>query len=227
MTRYLVPFLLTLSLAAPCQGDLVFYESMGTVTSNTLVPAHAASNGFDNMHLTMSGVDVDLRSTTVSTGYAGASGGANIFFANSMDTVRSFTISNLDTRAFQFGTLDLSFGAYKSTTASDLTQLAWGFSTNGDTFTMFQIPEQPTGSGTANWRLLTFLDTEIPIADNLSLRWESAGTTTSFRIDDIRLGGDLTAVPEPSSLWLGMLVMVATVGCVKRSRLRLRIPLAY
>jgi hypothetical protein len=130
----------------------------------------------------------DLRESAVSTGYAGATGNANVFLTTG--GTRFFEISGISTLTCT--DLVLSFGAWKQTSASDMTELIFEFSTDGISYTSISIPPQPTGSGTANWRLITL---NLPLAasnqSNLRLRWTNTetGTSPQFRIDDISLSG--------------------------------------
>ena len=61
-------------------SNIVFTESIGTVPAGPplSIANHEAADGFDNDSYTMSGT-ADIRGTSVSTGYPGASGGANVF----------------------------------------------------------------------------------------------------------------------------------------------------
>jgi hypothetical protein len=193
---------------SPSKAAVIFTESFGTVSATTTVADHQTANGFDNDSLTFSGT-ADVRATSVSTGYTGASGSANIFLATS--GTASFSISGISTAGYQAGTVGLSFGAFKSTNASNMTTLVLEFSTDGTAWTGIGIPAQPTGSGTANWRLLSFTSTAIPISSSLALRWTSTDTGTSFRIDDVQL----TAIPEPTATALGALGLL---GLLRRRR---------
>jgi hypothetical protein len=187
----------------------IFSESMGTVTTTTTIATHETNDGFDNDDLSFSGT-VDLRATTPSTGYTGASGGANVFFTNIIG--REFRIDGISTLGFTSDQLGLSFGAHKNLSASNMTELVVEFSTNGTDWTQLSFPAQPTGTGTATWRLVTISNPElIPISDTLSLRWRQTSSTASlnFRIDDI------TMIPEPTAVLLGGL---GFLGLLRRRR---------
>jgi hypothetical protein len=181
---------------------VVFVESIGVVASNTSIASHVSNNGFDNDSFTFSGSG-DIRATTASSSYEGASGSANVYLTNSGSA--NFRIDGISTMGHTIGSVGISFGAYKSTTASDMTTLLLEYSTDGALWSSIAIPAQVTGSGTANWRLISFSETDIPITSSLSLRWTNTDTTTQYRIDDITL----TAVPEPSVAFLGGVGLLA------------------
>jgi hypothetical protein len=183
---------------------------LGSPSGTTAIASYESSNGFDNDSLTFAPTSpaADIRTTTASTTYSGASGGGNFFLTNTVGT--GFTISGINTSAYT--SLTLSFGAYKSTTASNFSELRVEYSTNGTTFTALTIPAQPTGSGTANWRLITATGT-IPSSSTLTLRFTNQGTSPQFRLDDITLSG----VPEPSNILVGA---VCAAGLLRRNRRR-------
>ena len=72
----------------------LFVETMGNPTANTAIGTWEANNGFDNISLTMSGSG-EVRNTSVSSGYAGASGSGNVFLTNTAG--RNFIISRINT----------------------------------------------------------------------------------------------------------------------------------
>ncbi|MBK6987760.1 MAG: hypothetical protein IPH33_05715 [Bacteroidetes bacterium] len=165
----------------------VFSESMGTVPGTTQIATHESGNGFDNDGLTMSGTG-DVRVTSVSSGYIGATGGANIFLTNTAG--KNFIISGINTIGLT--NLELSFGIVKSTTASNGSDLLVQYSTDGINYT--SIPYTlATGAGTAVWTLKTV--TGIPSSATLSLQFIQTGMTTQYRIDDVILKGE-KAIPE-------------------------------
>ena len=82
--------------------SVIFSENMGTTTSTKSI----VLNTFQNSGLlTYSGTG-DVRNSTISTGYSGASGVANVFITNSTGT--NFEISGINT--LNYSNLILSFG---------------------------------------------------------------------------------------------------------------------
>jgi hypothetical protein len=197
---------IALSISAS-HAAVIFTETLGTVSSNTGISTHNTNKGFDNDDLTFTGTG-DLRATTVSN-YLGASGSTNVFLTNS--GTASFMISGISTLGYEDGTIDLSFGAYKSTTTSTMSDLALEYSVDGETWTTIVIPAQASGGGTAVWRVVTLTATDIPITETLSLKWTNTGTTTQYRLDDFKL----SAVPEPATALLGALGLL---GILRRRR---------
>jgi uncharacterized repeat protein (TIGR02543 family) len=164
----------------------IFTENMGTPTGTTAI----ASNSFQNSTgaLTYSGT-ADIRNTTVSSVYSGASGGGNVYLTNTIGT--NFQIANIST--IGYATLTLQFGAFKSTTASSMSELVLEYSTDGTNYSALTIPAQPTGTGTATWRLISSISLPSAAcnAANLRLKWRQTSTTPQFRIDDVVLKGTL------------------------------------
>jgi len=186
----------------------IFTETAGT-GAGTL---SFANTPWDNPTFTFTGSG-DTRSTTASTGYAGASGGRNVFLTN--NGAAFLQISGINTTGFVESSFVLSFGAYKNTNASDLSELSVEYSSDGVNFSGLSVPTQPVGPGTANWRLITIEPAFMPSTSDLSLRFTNTGTGPQFRIDDISLYA--TAVPEPSSM---ALLSVAGVGSLAARRFR-------
>lgn len=159
----------------------VFGETMGTVGGTTTIAAHESANGFDNDSYTMTGSS-DLRTTTVSSGYPSASGGANVFITSTV--ARNFIISGINTVGLTG--LQLSFGLFKSTTSSNGSDFQVSYSTDGTNYTPLSFPALPTGAGTATWQYCTATGT-IPSSSSLSIQFKQLGTTTQFRLDDVLL----------------------------------------
>ena len=168
---------------------ILFSENVGTAITPATIAISV--NTFQNTGLVFNG-SADTRVTLSSTGYVGFSGSRNIFITNTIGT--NFQISSISTIGKY--NLKLSFGAFKSTTASNMSELVLEFSTNGTTYTVITIPNQLTGSGTAIWRLIPPISLPITTQDisNLRLRWRQTSTTPQFRIDDIKLTYE-TALP--------------------------------
>ncbi|MFM8916533.1 MAG: lamin tail domain-containing protein, partial [Bacteroidota bacterium] len=164
---------------------VVFSESMGFVGSTTAIATHETNNGFDNDGYTMSGT-ADIRSTSASTTYAGASGSANVFFTN--NSTASFQISGINTTGVN--NLVLGFGNLKSTTASNGSELVVEISTDGTNFTPLAVTPMNTGTGTSSpvWQYRTSTGV-IPNTANLTIRWRTTTSSAQFRIDDVKLTG--------------------------------------
>ena len=195
-----VAVLLALSLLATSAAlaqTVIFSENFGTPSTTTSIGSYTGYQNFGA--LTFSGTG-DVRTATPSANYSGASGGGNVFLTN--NGVASFTIGGIDTPTFQAGSFNLSFGAFKSTIASTMSELSLAYSTDGTNYTALLLPTQSTGSGTASWRSITLTSLAIPNTATLSLRWTNTGSGSpnpQFRLDDISMSGTLAAVPEPST----------------------------
>lgn len=165
-------------------AQTVFSENVGTPSGTTAIASHTFQN---TPTLTFTGT-ADVRNTTVSSGYVGASGGGNVFFTNTVG--RDFIISNINTTGYS--ALTLEFGHYKSTTAAN-NELVVETSSDGVTYTPLTY-SRPTGAGTATWLLVTASGT-IPATANLRIRFRQTSATPQFRIDDIRLYGTISCTP--------------------------------
>lgn len=198
----------------------IFSENVGSPSGTTAITSYTGWQ--NNGTIAFSGTG-DVRTTTGSSGYTGASGSGNVFLTTGGSA--SFIISGIDTSAYQAGTLDLTFGAYKSNTASTMSELSLAYSTDGTNYTSMSIPAQASGTGTAIWRSITLTATSIPIASNVYLKWtNTAASGTQFRLDDISLSGT-SAIPEPSAY--ASIIGTIALACMiwnrrKRSRQRER-----
>jgi hypothetical protein len=160
-----------------------FYsESMGTVAATTLIPAHETNNGFDNDALTYSG-SADIRNTTASTGYTGASGLANVFFTNTVG--KNMLVEGINSSSYS--NITMSLGHYKNNALGN-NELTIEVSSDGTNWTSLTY----THSGAAGWILITPTGT-IPSASNLRLRFTQSSSAYQYRIDDIKLAGDTTS----------------------------------
>jgi hypothetical protein len=184
---------------ASLNAAIIFTESLGTIATTTAIATHETANGFDNDLLAFSGTG-ELRNTSASSGYGGASGSANIFLTD--DVSSNLKIAGISSVGYTVGSIGVSFGAFKNTTASDMTTLILEYSADGSTWTSIGIPAQPTGSGTATWRSVSIANTGIPAVASLSLRWTNTDAIAQFRLDDITLSGTPTPVPEPAAATL-------------------------
>lgn len=204
----------------------VFTENIGTVSTTTTIAVHETNNGFQNIPFTMSGTG-DVRNTTNSSGYTTASGGANVFLTNTVG--KNFIIAGINTVGLT--NLTLSFGVYKSTTASNGSELIVEVGTGGVFNTTLTFP--PLTTGVANWQYVTASGT-IPSLSDLQIQFRQNGITPQFRIDDIKLtytsdtprvtalgpttfcsGGSVQLTTQPANAYLwsnGMTTQTITVN---------------
>lgn len=197
-----------LALTSSCAlASIVFSENMGTTApTSSPYPSVSSYAGYQNNGSLSFAGSGEARGTEASD-YSGASGGANIYLVGN-GANSSFTISSISTVGFT--SLKISFGAFKSTIASSMSELVLKFSSDGVSYSSLTIPAQATGSGTSTWRLID--EIALPVAaegvSNLRLQWVNAdpsGTPNPyFRLDDIKLEG--VAVPEPSTFVAGALL---------------------
>jgi hypothetical protein len=165
----------------------ILSENIGNGTGTQSI----AATVFQNTGLTFTGT-ADTRTTGVSTGYTGASGGKNVFFTNNGSA--SFQIEGINTIGYT--ALTLSFGHFKSTIAAN-NELVVEVSSDGVNYSSLTYT-RPTGSGTANWRLITPTGT-IPATSNLRIRFRQTSSTPQFRVDDVILTGTASTCSAPTT----------------------------
>lgn len=162
----------------PVSAGIVFHENMGSAPSTILIPAHESANGFESVNLTMSGT-ADVRNTSASSGYTGASGTGNIFFSTT--TIgKNFIISNINSSGLSG--LALTFAINKGNNLTNGSELLVKVSADGINYTSLSFPPVNTTA----WTLVTATGT-IPATTNLRIQFIQNGTNTSHRIDDVVL----------------------------------------
>jgi hypothetical protein len=174
----------TLNLIQAPPADTLFFETMGSVASTTSIATHQTTDGFLNDQFFFSGSG-DIRNTASSSGYTGASGGANVFLTNISG--RQFQIDSISTTGF--AGLELTFSVYKNTTGTTGSDLSVQYSADGLSWNSVSFPA--LGSG-ASWYQRTSA-TELPAVNRLLLRFINTGTISQYRIDDVMLKG----LPRP------------------------------
>lgn len=176
----------------------IFTESMGSVGGTTAITTHETANGFDNDAYTMTNggaaFPADIRATSASTGYAGASAAANIFFTATTNQY-GFAIEGID--ASTFSSLQLQYGYRKESAAAHATFAVefW----NGSAWvnvanTAANLFNEAATAG-AGWYLSKLLS--LPPAaqiNGLKIRFLKSGSL-SIRIDDVKLSGTAGASP--------------------------------
>ena len=184
--------LYTLVLAVIVTGGYaqttVFSENVGTPTSTTTIAAHTFQN---NSPIIFSGT-ADIRTSTPSEGYEGASANGCVFFGGTAPA-KNFIIEGIDTS--NYSDLVLSFGHQKGTNAGS-NELTVDVSIDGTNWNSLTYT-RPTGSGTSNWILVTPTGT-IPSTNNLRIKFENPISNIGFRIDDIKLVGTTLGITKNS-----------------------------
>jgi len=165
----------------------ILTETVGNPSGTTAITSYT---GWSNPSLTFTGTG-DVRNTSPSTGYTGASGQGNVFLTNTVG--RDFQIAGINTTGYT--SLSLSFGIFKSTTAGTGADLIVEVTSDGTNYTALSYTALPTGAGTANWFLRTATGT-IPATANLRIRFRQNGIATQYRIDDVAL----TGTPPPPTI---------------------------
>ena len=157
-------------------AQVTITQNMGTPAATTAITAYTGwSATTPTLTYTGSG---DVRTSTPSSGYSGASGSGNVFLTN---TTKDFIISGFNFNSGCTLSLNVDFGVNKSTTAENGSSFSAGYSTTGASGPWTNIGVTfPTGTGTAIWYLKSIT---IPPTVN-AIRFASA-TATAFRIDDV------------------------------------------
>jgi len=172
----------------------IFTESMGIVSSTTTIATHEANNGFDNDSYTMTQGGAtnpaDIRATSQSSGYTGASGSANVWFT-SINASYGFAIEGID--ASSYSSLKVQFG-YRKESSSALPTLALDY-WNGSSYVNVPYTFNEAANASTGW----YLSPQIALPSgaeisNLRLRWVKSGTI-AVRIDDVKLTGTAASIP--------------------------------
>lgn len=157
----------------------IFSENMGTPGSNTNVNTYTGwQNGAPITFSTTTGSDV--RTTTPSTGYTGASGGGNVFMGTSGGNSKDFLIEGINSNGYS--NLTLSFGLLKNN--NNPIDLTVSVSSDGVNWTALAFMGPPS----ANLWVRTTASGTIPATSNLRIKFEK-NSTIQYRIDDIELTG--------------------------------------
>ena len=203
--------------------NTIFSENMGVPTGTTSISTYATGNApttFQNKGvLTYSNGGVtnaaDMRATSISSGYTGASGGGNVFFSSTNGTY-GFSIESINSAAYN--SLNVQFG-YRKESATLLASfsvdywdgVAWVTTANTAATLFNEAATAATG-----WYLSKQIS--LPIAaqiDGLKIRFVKSGTA-SIRVDDVKLTGIIstptTTSISPSSANVGSPAFTLTVN---------------
>jgi hypothetical protein len=167
----------------------VFTESMGTVSGTTTIAVHEANNGFDNDAYTMTQGGAtnpgDIRATSVSSGYTGASGGANVWLT-STNNAYGFAIEGIDASAYTGLTVQFGYRKEVGTALPTLVLDYW----DGSAYVNVPFTFNEAANATAGWYLSPVIS--LPAGAQIStlkLRWVKSGTVAA-RLDDVILKGN-------------------------------------
>lgn len=177
----LLALLLVSGTMSKAIGQNVLYEeNMGVPTSNTLIQNYT---GWQNTTVQYIGNGTcDVRTSSASTGYGGASGGGNVMIN---DTVKWFQISGINTTAATNTTVKLYCGLRKTTKTENGDHLLVEFSTDSIVWTSLPLEDTlPTGSGTTGWFRVCYPN--LPVHPHLHIRFSNTANV-EFRIDDISI----------------------------------------
>jgi hypothetical protein len=203
----------TLNVAGSSVSTNMFSENMGSPSGTTSI----ASNTFqNNATLTYSNGgqtnSADVRATSTSSGYAGASGGGNVFFTSTSGAY-GFSIDSINASAF--GSLQLSY-AYRKESGSAHAALSVDY-WNGTAWVTLANTAADLFSEAANatgaWYAARTLS--LPSAaqiNGLRIRFVKTGSV-AIRIDDVRLAGTPNASAiTPSGNFAGVSTTYGTAS---------------
>ena len=187
----------------------IFAENMGTPTGTTTI----AANTFQNKGVLTYGQGgqaspADVRSTSVSSGYSGASGGGNIWFTTTSGAY-GFSIEGINASAST--QLQLTYGYYKTSASAHAAFSVdyWNGSswvTVADTASTLFIE---SASASLGWYAAKALSLPAGAQINgLKLRFVKTGAN-AIRIDDVKLTGLVSSSPSISAT--GSLSAVNTI----------------
>ena len=178
--------LLLLVVVSMSFGQTIYYENMGIPTGTTPIATYITGTApatFQNGSPIVYSGTGDVRATVVSTTYAGASGGGNVFITGTAG--RNFQIDGLNTSASTSANILLSFGYITANTA---TQLIVEFSTDATATTPTWTAIPYTNNANTSWNLVSVPGGILPSSTTLSLRFtQPAVAPAQMRIDDIKL----------------------------------------
>ena len=176
--------LLLLVVSAVSFGQTIYSENMGTPTGTTVIATYITGTApatFQNGSPIVYSGTGDVRATSASSTYTGASGGGNVFLTGTAG--KYFQIDGLNTSAYSAANIQLTFGYL---TAATTAQLVVEYSTNASATTPTWTAVTFSNNTTTTWNLVTVAPGQIPSSSTLSLRFTQPATT-QMRIDDIKL----------------------------------------
>ena len=196
-----------------------FFFGQTTIYSENFGPGDGSNNpvvtsytGYQNHVATYTGT-ADIRITTPSAGYTGASG-AGCVFLGAVTTInglpeKNIIISGINT--LNYKDLILTLGQQKSTNASS-NELKIEVSSDGSNYTNLPYTRS---TGNSNWELIT-PSGAIPSTENLRIKiYNPRDSNVGFRVDDIKLtGNQILAVDHVKKDYFTIYPTVVTNGII-------------
>lgn len=188
--RKIYTFLVTLFLVYGAFGQVtIFSENMGAPASTTAIAAHTFQNSGTLTYADGgAAAPADVRATSASAGYTGASGTGNVFFTSTAGD-RGFSIESINASAYT--NLQVQFG-YRKESGSVLPTFAFSY-WDGAAWQAVPFTFNEAANAAVAWYLSPVIN--LPVAaqiNGLKLRWVKSGTA-STRLDDVKLTGTLAA----------------------------------
>lgn len=178
--------LLLLFVASFSFGQTIYSENMGTPTGTTLIPAYSTGTApatFQNSTPIVYSGSGDVRATSASNTYSGASGGGNVYLAATAG--KYFQIDGINTSAYTSANIQMSFGYLTALFAT--VQVVVEYSTNASTATPTWTAIPFTNNTSASWALVSIPGGILPSSSTLSLRFSEGAILGQIRIDDVKV----------------------------------------
>jgi hypothetical protein len=176
--------LLLMVCASYTFGQTILSENFGTPTATTTIANYvtgtAPATFQSTAPITFSGTG-SVRSSAVSSGYIGASGGGNGYLGTTTTPPAYIQIGGINTSGYIPANIQFTFGYW--TYAVPTTQMKLEYSTDGTNWTNIAF----LNNTVAGWSLVTIPPSTLPASSSLSLKFSQTGTTDQFRIDDIKI----------------------------------------
>ena len=168
-------------------GQTIYSENMGVPNSTSLISAYAIGTPpatFQNSAPIVYTGTADVRLTSASNSYSGASGGGNVWLGATVG--KYFQIDGINTSAYATANLKMTFGYL--TTNFSVGQVILEYSTNASSGNPTWTPITFTNNFSSAWNLVTIPNGILPSTTTLTLRFsQPTPITGSMRIDDIKV----------------------------------------
>jgi hypothetical protein len=169
----------------------IFTENIGSPSGTTSITSHTFQNSstltFSNGGATNS---ADIRTTSTSSGYTGASGNGNVFFTGTSGSY-GFAIEGIDVSTYTNLEVRFAYRKENATVLPDLTLDYW----NGSSYVNVPFSFNEAANASVAWYMVNWIS--LPASAQIStlrLRWVKAGSQ-SVRLDDISLRGIINTSP--------------------------------